>query len=267
MMKNVCNTIASLLNKRRDIKRDIRNKSLPWSISLSLGAKNDIKDIILENKIYITKARQYLPFNNNEFNRFVLPIIEYIAKYYLYLPSCNDHHRHAGGAFLHSIHSALYTASLIERSSEIYRDIDGEYRRMYESTSPLAVFIFALLHDTGKYITDHEVYVCDKKGTIDQNIKSWDPTKETIHDWLKINKVQYYRVQNSPKCIANKYKIHTLTSLSKLDHILDTFSHPKLLKDQLYMMHKNFGDGLTQEMLKFVEVGRMLSIKFYMDSH
>jgi hypothetical protein len=253
-MKTLFTWFNTVLNNRRVFKRETLNANLQWPVSLSLGAKYDVEDLILNNQSLIDKARYALPCNAKEFERWILPIIQFIAKYYLYLPRSNEHHQNCSSLFKYSLHSAVCAATLINRTNPvIYNKIDGEYRHQYKLTYPLSVFIFALIHDTGKPISDYKVYSCNRKGVVDNCVNAWNPTKETLYEWIKVNKTKYYLPVYSS---INNKEIYTYISLSKLESVLETFTYSKLLKEQLSKMLCDFDDNSTRQLLKIVALGK-----------
>lgn len=258
-MKYFLNRIINLLDKKRNINREKCHFNLPWSISLSLGAKNDFKDLMIENSINVNKAKRVLPFNDKEFKEWVLPVVEYVAKYYLYLPANNEHYNKAGGSFEYSINSAIHAVMLMEKNLGMYSKIAGEFRHQYKMTCPLSVFLFALIHATGKPISEYKVFASDKNKTINTSVKAWDPLKETLYDWVTINKVQYYYSCYNSDTIAKNHQSYIGISLSRLDPIIDSFRYSKLLKKQLNEMLCKSDDQLTHEMLNIVKAGIMNS--------
>ncbi|MFT5759644.1 MAG: hypothetical protein ACI9LM_004411 [Alteromonadaceae bacterium] len=265
-MKTLFTWFNTLFNNRRFLKRERLNSHLPWVVSLSLGPKNDVDDMFFENKPCIDKAQKYLPFNDKEFEQWVKPSIEHIANHYLYLPNDKEHYCKPGGAFENSINSAMYAAMLINtQTHDLYNKIDGEYRNQYKTTCPLAVFLFALIQYTGRALSDYKVLACDKRGVVNNSITAWNPVKETLYDWVKVNGVKYYIKQDNSDGKGDEHKIYIYKFVFKFDNIIKTFQYSELLDMQLSQMLSNDDDQLTRKLLKLVEEGNKKSQDYYLN--
>jgi len=232
-----------------------RSADLPWYISKSLGADKDLKDIIDENIYSINKARNALPLSRDEFDNCVLPIIVFIAKYFLYLPVCSKHYNHLGGTFKYSIQSAVNASTIIDKHPEIYKKINYENRHKCQMTCPVAVFLFTLFKSALKPIYNYVVFPCDSIGIIDSKISHWEQTKETVYEWVKTNEIEYYfsnynylRTNEEPPLTSRIYLFEIYPFLCK-------FNHSLLLIEQIHDMWIGSDDELTQEMLKIFEAG------------
>jgi hypothetical protein len=195
------------------------------------GGKSDVSSILDLHKNYIKQLKIALPYNDAEFERWVKPIIIHIAEYYLLLPSSfEQHHREAGGAFTHSVQTAIAAVSILKQDSGYYNQVPGELRHSHQYTIPLAICILALVHDTGKPITDFDVYACDRTGIINTKIDKWEPTIVSIRAWAKKNKVKYYRPYFFPVRLFKEHEKHTVNEIAKILPLLKNFKNKPLLQ-------------------------------------
>jgi|TARA_R110002060_G_scaffold36845_3_gene47835 hypothetical protein len=250
---------------KKDIS-DVLFTRLPLRVVQTFGGKKDLAALIKKNKLYIHKSRLILPYNDQEFDCWVLPLIEYMAKYYLCLPASYDHHhRDNGGAFEHALQTAISAVTLLNSHKEIYREIDSEFRHEHKDSMPLAVYVLALIHDTGKPISDFFVRACDREVNINYDIPVWKATDETLFDWVNMYSVKYYKAFYDTKRIHKKHESYSGIALSEIAGILKLYKNPALLKKQINeVLYKE--DTETNNLLnQIIKAADRSSTRYYME--
>jgi hypothetical protein len=232
------------------------------------GGKTDVSSILELNKGYIKQLRSALPYNDVEFERWVKPILIHVAEYYLLLPSSfEQHHRESGGAFTHSVQTAIAAVSILRLDTGYYNNVSGELRHSHQYTIPLAVCILALVHDTGKPITDFDVYACDITGIINTKIDKWEPTQINIRAWAKKNRVKYYRPYFFPVRLFKEHEKHTVNEIAKILPLLKKFKNKPLLQSVINNAIHSLSSPSGNALLRIVQEADAKSARYYMLSY
>lgn len=243
-------------------------KPLPLRVMQSHGGKNDVAALMNKNRIYIEKSREALPFHDVEFDTCVLPLIEFMAKYYLCLPASYDHHhRDSGGAFEHAIQTGVLSVGILNQYNEIYRKVESELRHEYQRTIPLAVYILGLTHDTGKPVADFFVRACDQDVNVKYDIPMWQATQETMYEWVVKNKVKYYKAFYDPNRINKKHDSYSEIAFARIDILLNLYQNPVLLKKQINEVLHQHDTEINNVISNIVKAGDRSSTRYYMESY
>ncbi|MBH0017857.1 MobH family relaxase [Pseudoalteromonas sp. NGC95] len=163
----------------------------------------------------------------NLFEARYLNVIRKLAEYVHMLPASEyHHHSQPGGLFRHSLDAALIALRKADNQlpptvGKVDLDAQRRVRYMY------AAWVGALLHDTGKILTDMQVSaytIYDDKNnqsvpiaSWDKPIKPWIPQIETLIEWATRNKVERYFVHFRASRV---HKEHVSSGATLLPHIL-----------------------------------------------
>ncbi|MDN3384490.1 MobH family relaxase [Pseudoalteromonas sp. APC 3358] len=163
----------------------------------------------------------------NLFDARYLSVIRKLAEYVHMLPASEyHHHSQPGGLFRHSLDAALIALRKADNQlpptvGKVDLDAQRRVRYMY------AAWVGALLHDTGKILTDMQVSAYtifdDEKNTSvpiaswGKPIKPWIPQIETLIEWATRNKVERYFVHFRASRV---HKEHVSSGATLLPHIL-----------------------------------------------
>lgn len=156
-----------------------------------------------------------------------LSVIRKLAEYVHMLPASEyHHHSQPGGLFRHSLDAALIALRKADNQlpptvGKVDLDAQRRVRYMY------AAWVGALLHDTGKILTDMQVSaytIFDDEKNISvpiaswgKPIKPWIPQIETLIEWATRNKVERYFVHFRASRV---HKEHVSSGATLLPHIL-----------------------------------------------
>lgn len=241
---------------------------LPLRVFQVLSGKKDVEMLLKNNALYISKARKELPFNDAEFEKLIIPLIEFIAKFYLNLPASYDHHhREKGGAFEHALQTGISAISMLSKHGTIYRLIDPEYRHEHKFALPFAVFIMALTHDTGKPMTDFIVRACDRELNIDYDIPKWVASKVTLFSWVKEYNVKYYKAFYDSNRVHKKHEYYSGIVLPQITEIIENYNYDELVKkyiNEVLLKDKSQTNTLITNILKAAD---QHSTRYYMESY
>jgi conjugal transfer pilus assembly protein TraI len=120
-----------------------------------------------------------------------LPIIYAYAGHAHLLPASEtNHHRGAGGLFQHGLEAAYYAVRLVDGKNAGQKSahlVDAEERKKYEERLRFTTFCAALLHDTGKPISDMTVEANNGGAT-------WNPLLEYLPEWASAHGVERYHI-------------------------------------------------------------------------
>lgn len=163
----------------------------------------------------------------NLFGARYLSVIRKLAEYVHMLPASEyHHHSQPGGLFRHSLDAALIALRKADNQlpptvGKVDLDAQRRVRYMY------AAWVGALLHDTGKILTDMQVSaytIFDDEKNISvpiaswgKPIKPWIPQIETLIEWATRNKVERYFVHFRASRV---HKEHVSSGATLLPHIL-----------------------------------------------
>ncbi|MBX2807148.1 MAG: TraI domain-containing protein [Cellvibrionaceae bacterium] len=135
----------------------------------------------------ITKIRSTLQFNQQQFKRLVLPIINGYAAYTHLLPASEAHHHcDAGGLCRHGLEVGFWAAQRAQ-SYQFASGNTSQQRRESEPRWQFAVFLSGLLHDIGKPLS--VMTITDKNG------KEWNPYVKHLAAWIADESVERYFVR------------------------------------------------------------------------
>ncbi|MGK2231359.1 MAG: hypothetical protein ACI92O_000517 [Colwellia sp.] len=264
MFKKILNFIGF---RQKDLSEELFMR-LPLRVLQTSGGKKDLEVLLQKNNLYIEKSRRLLPFNKNEFDLWVLPIIEYIGKYNLFLPASYDHHhRDSGGAFEHALQTAVKAVSLLNKHDEIYRKIDSEFRHEYKDAIPLAVFVLALIHDTGKPLNDFIVRACDREANVNYDIDIWQASQETLFDWVNRNSVKYYKAFYDTNRIHKEHEYYTNNALTAINDLINSYVKPELLKKQIDKIYNKENTATYNLLNHIIKAADSSSTRFYMETY
>lgn len=163
---------------------------------------------------------------DNLFTERYVKTIRRLAEYVHMLPASEyHHHSQPGGLFRHSLDAALIALRKADNQlpptvNKVDLDSQRRVRYLY------AAWLGALLHDTGKILTDMQVSaytVYDKENNISvpatkwkKSIKPWIPQIETLISWATRNQVERYFVHFKSSRI---HKRHVSSGAVLLPHI------------------------------------------------
>ena len=163
----------------------------------------------------------------NLFEARYLIVIRKLAEYVHMLPASEyHHHSQPGGLFRHSLDAALIALRKADNQlpptvGKVDLDAQRRIRYMY------AAWVGALLHDTGKILTDMQVSaytIFDDEQNMSvpiaswsKPIKPWVPQIETLIEWATRNKVERYFVHFRASRV---HKEHVSSGATLLPHIL-----------------------------------------------
>tara|TARA_R110000744_G_scaffold57431_1_gene120621 strand:+ start:12878 stop:15370 length:2493 start_codon:yes stop_codon:yes gene_type:complete len=163
----------------------------------------------------------------NLFGARYLSVIRKLAEYVHMLPASEyHHHSQPGGLFRHSLDAALIALRKADNQlpptvGKVDLDAQRRVRYMY------AAWVGALLHDTGKILTDMQVSaytIFDDEKNISvpiaswgKPIKPWIPQIETLIEWATRNKVERYFVHFRASRV---HREHVSSGATLLPHIL-----------------------------------------------
>lgn len=163
----------------------------------------------------------------NLFTERYVETIRRLAEYIHMLPASEyHHHSQPGGLFRHSLDAALIALRKADNQlpptvNKVDLDSQRRVRYLY------AAWLGALLHDTGKILTDMQVSaytVYDKENNISvpaakwkKSIKPWIPQIETLISWATRNQVERYFVHFKSSRIHKK---HVSSGAVLLPHIV-----------------------------------------------
>lgn len=133
----------------------------------------------------LKRIRSTMSLNTNEFNQYILPVIEnYAGKVHLLPASEDNHHNGPGGLFRHGLEVAFFAAM---RSEDVLLSLSGSplERRNNGPKWQVAVFLGGLLHDAGKPATDYRVSNFNGKFI-------WDPNSTSLVEWANKYEIEHY---------------------------------------------------------------------------
>ncbi len=120
-----------------------------------------------------------------------LPIIYHYAGHAHLLPASEtNHHRGAGGLFQHGLEAAYHAVRQVDgkdAGKKSAHKADAVERKKYDERKRFTTFCAALLHDTGKPISDMTVAAYEG-GPI------WNPLLEYLPEWAASNGVERYHI-------------------------------------------------------------------------
>lgn len=237
----------------------------PLNVYQFFGGEKDVDLLLAKNSQLMLSCKIKLPFNDREFDEWIMPLIRHLAQYYLFVPSSYEHHHHhEGGAFEHSLEVGSYAMNLLDIDDGLYNNIEPEFRHHHKTTLPLVIFILAITHDVGKPVTDLTVVSCDKDGVIHEPNNAWKPIKETLYQWAINTKVKYYRViyyANRPY-ISHNYHISHVSE--KIIQLLPTFKHQTLLQKKMNEIGLDFVNDNQTVWVNFIKKADSASCHYYM---
>lgn len=152
-----------------------------------------IRDVPVERLIeqqseLIRAIQDNIGFTNEDFERYVSPVIYNYAKFVHLLPASESHHHMGtGGLFRHSLEVASWSGRAA-RGVIFSRNGSPRERRDNTPRWRLACCLAGLLHDAGKPLTD--VRVTNLEGTLE-----WIAGATSLYDWLKKNESSSYLVE------------------------------------------------------------------------
>lgn len=186
--------------------------------------KNQIID--LENHVDIGLHRT-TDEGINLFDARYLSVIRKLAEYVHMLPASEyHHHSQPGGLFRHSLDAALIALRKADNQlpptvGKVDLDAQRRVRYLYAS------WVGALLHDTGKILTDMQVSAYTIYDHVNNTsvpisswskpIKPWIPQIETLIQWATRNQVERYFVHFKGSRV---HKEHVSSGATLLPHIL-----------------------------------------------
>ncbi|ODN41408.1 MobH family relaxase [Piscirickettsia litoralis] len=220
-----------------------------------------LEQVIATQKDWISRIQLSIGFPDEDFNRWVMPVIHSYASFVHLLPASQmHHHRGAGGLFRHGLEVGFFAT---QASEAVIFTMEGtpRQRRLNEPVWRLATFYAGLLHDVGKPLSD--LSVTDKEGT-----QRWNPYAESLADWAVSKGItQYYLHWRHSE---NRHKRHEQFSVlnvermigkERLDYLAE--SGPKILQAMLEAIS---GAETTQQIAKLMKQGDQMSVKRDMEA-
>ncbi len=136
----------------------------------------------------ITKLRQVLGFDQEEFDALIQPCLDHLSAYVHLLPA-SEHHHHsgAGGLFRHSLEVAFWAAQAAEGVIFVASGAPLEKKNL-ELRWRVAAALGGLFHDIGKPVSD--LSITDKDGQ-----HQWNPFLETLSQWARKHGIDRYFIR------------------------------------------------------------------------
>lgn len=146
-----------------------------------------------------------------------MPIIFAYAGHAHLLPASEtNHHRGAGGLFQHGLEAAFYAVRHVDGKDAGQKSVhltDAVERKKYDERLRFTTFCAALLHDTGKPISDMTVEANDGGAT-------WNPLLEYLPEWASAHGVDRYHIHWRPK----RKERHEAVSAILLPRLMGNFA-------------------------------------------
>jgi hypothetical protein len=172
-----------------------------------------------------------LEFSQSDYNRFVVPILTFVAHQTLKLPASQyHHHAYPGALFMHLIEVGTLSASYAKADPSMQFNVKYELRELYGQIIPFAAFIAGILHDIAKPVTDYFVLAYDKNGTV-INIKPWRPIEESLTHYLEKNNATYYKAFFNTDREYDAHQRHSLFFMNPIIGLLSEYPHKEILRD------------------------------------
>lgn len=168
-----------------------------------------VEKVLSTQQDLINRIKGSLGYNEEEFERLVLPVISRYAAFVHLLPASeNHHHRGAGGLFRHGLEVAFWAT---QASESVIFSIEGSpfERRNNEPRWRLATCFAGLLHDVGKPLSD--VAITSSDGDV-----TWNPYSESLVHWAEHLGLQRYFL----RWLDRDHKRHEQFSLLTVERIL-----------------------------------------------
>lgn len=182
----------------------------------------------------IQRIREVLSFNDEMYEKHLLPVIyNYINFVHLLPASEAHHHRGAGGLFRHGLEVGFYAAQFSE-GMILANYGTQEQRRNSEPRWRFAAFLTGMHHDDGKPVSD--VSITDKTGNL-----TWLPLSETLFEWAQENQISnyYLRWRN------NRHKRHEKMSLQVAQRLIPKETWAYLSEDGNHQIPEMMVDAIA----------------------
>ena len=189
---------------------DLMGEDVPRYPPFVKGLPGTPLTVLLQSQAeLIRKIQVELSFNEQEFEKLVMPLIVNYAKFVHLLPASEaHHHRGAGGLFRHGLEVAYWAA---HGSTAVIFGM-GDTPRGRRNDIPrwrLACCIAGMLHDIGKPISD--VAVSSRDGST-----TWNPYVESLQAWVQRNNLDRYFLRWKKQ----RHNRHTTVGVSAIKFII-----------------------------------------------
>jgi hypothetical protein len=206
------------------------NEYFPNQQGLHQFHKNIPNDLIRSNKLLLEQTATTLTLSKQNFDKTIMPLVTYLAKYCLQLPASQMyHHNQPGSLFYHLLETANLAAQNAKANPELMMHTPVAQRANYEMLYPLGAWIMGILHDIAKPMTDVSIVPYTKRNQPIEG-RRWRPEKETLYEYLLSIKAAKYKV------LYNKdrdYHQHDVYRVWFVTNLVSFFEHDKTLYDGL----------------------------------
>ena len=187
-----------------------------------------VHDLFAANGNLIRELCYASKLNEEEIERFLLPVISNLAMIVHLVPASEyDHHQGYGGLFTHSLEVAYYAAN--EAKNTIFdRSAPPKVIHLTTRRWILTAILAALSHDIGKVFTDVTITASDGR--------HW-PATQPILTWLRRNNIESYYISFRP---GRKHNAHKLAS-----HMKSTMLIPSLTLE--FLSIGGYGEVMEDE--------------------
>ena len=196
-----------------------------------------VKDMFNANAELIRKICQASGLDDEQCQKYLLPVITNLARQVHLLPASEqDHHSGYGGLFTHSLEVALAAANRANNSIFDLGCLPIE-KEWNEKRWYMVCILAGLLHDVGKPETDMKITLADGK--------SWPPSMPLLN-WLRAHHADCYYVAFKPD---RKHNEHVMVALQKIESII-----PQATRN--FLSATGIGDRLNAALRDALSLGK-----------
>ncbi|HYN76360.1 MAG TPA: MobH family relaxase [Lamprocystis sp. (in: g-proteobacteria)] len=178
----------------------------PLLQGLPLYARDEVQATQAE---LVRKLRYAVGCTPEQYDAWVLPVVERYTAYVHLLPASEaHHHRGAGGLLYHGLEVG-FLAGQASAGKVFAMDREPKERIIHEPLWRLAATLAGLCHDIGKPLSD--LSVTDRDGTV-----TWSPMQETIPAWAARHGLDSYYLHWRER----RHNRHEAAGMMVLDRIL-----------------------------------------------
>jgi len=182
----------------------------------------------------IQRIKLVLGFNDEMYEKHLLPVIKnYINFVHLLPASESHHHRGAGGLFRHGLEVGFYAAQFSE-GMILSNNGTQEQRRNSEPRWRFAAFLTGMHHDDGKPVSD--LSITDKTGK-----HTWLPLSETLVEWANEHNINNYYI----RWRNNRHKRHEKMSLQVAQRLIPKETWTYLSEDGNHQIAEMLIDAIS----------------------
>jgi len=215
--------------------KDVNHEDIPRYPPFVEGLPvSSVEKIFQTQNELIQRIRSVLGFNDEMYEKHLLPVIlNYINFVHLLPASESHHHRGAGGLFRHGLEVGFYAAQFSE-GMILANYGTQEQRRNAEPRWRFAAFLTGMHHDDGKPVSD--LSITDKTGNL-----TWLPLSETLIEWANEHKINNYYI----RWRNNRHKRHEKMSLQVAQRLIPKETWTYLSEDGNHQIPEMLIDAIS----------------------